>query len=663
MPDRSRKTAGGIRGQSPYPERATEDPSFVDLALAETYARVALRFERHAVRLARHARIVDALAPEFRSLSDTGLRDVATQLRQPLLRHGFRDDLVARSFALVREVSRRRLGMSHFPVQIMGGWAMMQGKMAEMATGEGKTITAVLPAVTAALAGMPVHVITVNDYLAARDAEELRPIYDGLGLTVGAVQHGQDTETRRAVYACDVAYVVNKEVAFDYLKDGLALGPRRSLSHTAARRMRDDSAPRPLLRGLCFAIVDEADSILIDEARTPLIISGAGSGAIDDKPYVTALALARQLVPVDDFQIVPDAHSVRLTSDGSTKLKVLAKGFGGLWEARRAREQLICQALSAFHLYHRDQHYVISDGKVQIVDEFSGRIAEGRTWQHGLHQLIELKEGCEITAEVQTQSSITYQRFFRKYLHLSGMSGTIAEVAAEVQAVYGVPIARIPTNRPSRRASLGTRLFHSSEQKWAAIISAVQRQQQAGRPVLVGSRSIAASEQISSALTTAKIEHVVLNAHHDDSEAAIVARAGHEGRVTVATNMAGRGTDIKLDRGIEARGGLHVILTEFHESSRIDRQLIGRGGRQGDPSTFETIVALDDELFTRYAPRLTALLRGIYATRTIALPDLWAGFMRRHAQRVAERLHYRSRRQALRFQKERDKSLAFAKPE
>jgi preprotein translocase subunit SecA len=633
------------------------------LALTRLYGGISSRFENYAGKLASRVRLVEQSAPSFADCSDEELAGAARQLRGPLLRHGFRPDLVARSFALVRETTWRKLKLRHYSVQLQGAWALLDGKFAEMQTGEGKTLTALPAAITAALAGRPVHVITVNDYLAARDAAELGPIYQALGLTVGVVQHDQQADERRAAYACDVTYGVNKEIAFDYLRDGLALGRQRTYGNRMASQLDGTEMSPLLLRGLSFAIVDEADSILIDEARTPLIIAGADNNPTEASVFKHALDYARELRPSVDFIVSATGRDRHLTPAGSDTLARLSTGSGGLWAARKAREELVNHALAALHHYKIDQHYVVVDGKVEIIDEFTGRIAEGRTWQHGLHQLIEAKENCEITDRHQTQTSITYQRFFRRYLHLCGMSGTISEVAGELRAVYGVSVVRIPTNRPSRRSSLGTRLYRTSEQKWAAVVESVAERRRQDRPVLIGTRSIETSELLSRMLTAAEIDHVVLNAHHDREEAAIVAQAGLPGRVTVATNMAGRGTDIKLGPGVDATGGLHVVLTEFHEAARIDRQLIGRGGRQGEPGTFEVIASLEDELPRVFAPGLAGILdRALRGQRTL-LPPAFARALQRYAQDRAQRLQYRVRQRTLKMQDDHDTLLAFAKPE
>ncbi len=652
------------RTRSPYAERGDVRIRSFDFALTRMFGGVFSRFGNYARKLASRVRLVDECAPLFTDLSDAELAEAARQLRGPLLRHGFRPDLVARSFALVREASFRTLGLRHYPVQIQGAWALLDGKFAEMQTGEGKTLTALPAAITAALSGRPVHVITVNDYLAARDAAELGPVYRALGLTVGVIQHEDEADTRRAAYACDVTYGVNKEIAFDYLRDGLTLGKQRSYASRMAGKLSGAGEMPPLLlRGLYFAIVDEADSILVDEARTPLIIAGTDNNPLPASVFKDALRFARQLKPRIDFVELGGGHDIELTRAGSESLKQLTAKLSGIWEARKAREEMINYALAAIHHYKKDQHYVVVNGKVEIIDEFTGRIAEGRSWQHGLHQLIEAKEHCEITQRHQTQTSITYQRFFRRYLHLCGMSGTISEVTGELRAVYDVSVVRIPTHRPSRRVTHGTRLFRTSEQKWAAVVASVQDQNREGRPVLIGTRSIETSELLSNMLKASGVDHVVLNAHHDREEAAIVAQAGLPGRVTVATNMAGRGTDIKLGNGVDANGGLHVVLTEFHESARIDRQLIGRGGRQGEPGTFEVIASLEDELPRVFAPTLTGLIqRGLPSERT-TLPSALARALQLYAQSQAQRLQYRIRQHTLHQQNERDTLLAFAKPD
>jgi preprotein translocase subunit SecA len=652
------------RPAGPYPERRETELGPLDWTLIAAFAGLVARFERGAKSLRPRAAEIEALARETSQLSDGNLRKTAEALRGMLNRHRSRRDLVARAFAVIRETSARRLGLRPYPVQLMGGLALLEGRLVEMATGEGKTLAASLAAATAALAGVPTHVLTVNDYLAARDAAQLQPLYQALGISVGAVQHGQTSAERRAVYACDIVYGAHKEVAFDYLRDRLSLG-QKSMGNLRVDRMSGQGGgPELLLRGLHFAIVDEADSVLIDEARTPLIIA-ANAETTDGKDgeediYATALALADALTPSHDYTIVPDNRMAAMTEPGRARLAEATRGLSGIWRTRRGREHLVTQALTARHLYQCNKHYVVVGGKVQIVDEFTGRIADGRSWQHGLHQLIEVKEGCAVTGRDETLASITYQRFFSRYLCLAGMSGTLSEVAGELSATYGLDVVRIPTHRPSIRRSRGVRLFRRADAKWRAVMETARREVAKGRPVLIATRSVADSERLGAMLTRAGCDHVVLNARHDAEEAAIVAEAGMPGRITVATNMAGRGTDIKLGPGVAERGGLHVILTEFYESARIDRQVIGRGGRQGDPCSYEAIVALDDDLFETFCRPLARLFRHLSPGEHATLPAWWAGMLRRRAQRAAQQRHYRMRRSMLKLQRHLDRSLCFA---
>lgn len=647
-------------GGGPYPERHRKKVGAVDRFLTEALDHVETQFSRRHVKLQRLAAAAEALSPETAKLSDEELLGAARSLRSKLVRYGFLDELTAQSFALVREASSRRLGLRHYPVQMMGGFALTAGMMAEMDTGEGKTITAALAAATAALAGLPVHVITVNDYLAARDAALLKPVYDALGLSVSVVQHGDSPEDRRNAYGCHITYVVNKEVAFDYLRDEISFGSRRSRANVAVDRLVSSrNERRPLLRGLCFAIIDEADSVLVDEARTPLIISGSERSNHDEHIYATALSFADRLDRDADFELIGEPRSVRLTEVGRRRLSLEMEGLEGIWQARRAREDMIENALAARHLFHLGKHYIVADDKVHIIDEQTGRIAEGRSWQHGVHQLIEAKENCPFSSRHEAQASITYQNFFRRYLHLSGMSGTLSEVAAELRAVYRVKTARIPPHRPNRRVDHGLCLYRAAPQKWDAVVTSIKRHTAAGRPVLIGTRSVEASEHLSALLREIGIEHVVLNARQDKDEAGIVAQAGQPGRITVATNMAGRGTDIKLAEAVASCGGLHVILTEFHESSRVDRQLIGRGARQGDPGSFEMLAALDDDLFTTFGPRKADLGARLFRDGTSDNGRI-ARALRNLVQRTAERTHRRVRRQLLGAQHQLERTLAFS---
>jgi preprotein translocase subunit SecA len=530
-----------------------------------------------------------------------------------------------------------------------------------MDTGEGKTLTATLPACTAALAGMPVHIVTVNDYLAARDAEAMGPVYRALGLTVGVVKQGMDPDARRIAYGCDVTYCTNKELVFDYLKDRLVVGQMPSRTHLHLERLHDPETPqRLLLRGLHFAIVDEADSVLVDEARTPLIIAQRSDEAMERTVYEQALELASRLTEGEDFVADQAERSVRFTPRGEAKVADLAQPFGGLWLGRLRREAFVQQALTARHLFHREQHYLVHEDTVRIIDEYTGRVMPDRSWERGLHQMIEVKEGCPLGQRQDTLARISYQRFFRRYLRLAGMTGTAREVAGELWSVYRLGVVRIPTNRPTRRRRLSDQIHAAAEEKWQAVVRVIAEARQRGQSVLVGTRTVAASEHLSCLLTQHGLSHRVLNARQDGEEAAIIAEAGEPGRLTVATNMAGRGTDVRLGRGVAEVGGLHVIATERHDASRIDRQLFGRCGRQGDPGTCQAILSLEDELImAQTGPFLRWVLRSVFSFGRSA--PAWAGrALFWWTQRRAERTHARMRLAVLKMDEQLNTALAFA---
>lgn len=562
----------------------------------------------------RLVKTIRGLEQTLAGLSQHELKTKILDVRKGLLEHGFHDDLVAQSFAAICEVSARVKGMRHFDCQLIGGLTMLNGMVAEMQTGEGKTLTATLTAATAAFAGWPVHVISVNDYLTRRDAEEMGPLYQSLGLTVGCVVHGQTPVERQQQYRANITYCTNKEVTFDYLRDKLVL-----MEHsTPLRRLAEDfqvpgcRRDKLFLPGLHFAIVDEADSILVDEARTPLIISGADGNSQEKMFYEQALSLAVQLEESVHFTLRKETSEVSLTKTGQQFLTMKAADLEPIWSGTIRRESTVCQALVALHCFHLDDHYVVQDGKVQIVDEFTGRIMTDRSWEKGLHQLIEVKEGCEITGERESLARISYQKFFRRYRRLSGMTGTAHEVRHELWDVYNLPVMKIPTNRPLQRRPLPSRVLPNLDEKLQEVVTQVAKISKTGRPVLIGTRSVASSEALSAKLLEAGIRHDVLNAKRDAEEAEIVARAGEPSRVTIATNMAGRGTDIKLDPEVRRLGGLHVILTERHEAKRIDRQLFGRCGRQGDPGSYEAIVSLRDPmLVSRHASQLLRFVRAL----------------------------------------------------
>jgi preprotein translocase subunit SecA len=627
----------------PYAERSEREPGLHDRA-AEFLLGCTVRPARQA--LFDSARGLAAIVPLVRrhesalaGLSDADLAARARAMRGRLRKEGFAEEVVGECFAYVCEVASRTIGKRHYDAQLMAGWALLQGTLIEMETGEGKTIAATLAASTVALSGYPVHIITVNDYLAARDAEEMGPLYRFLGLSVGTVVQGQTREVRRQAYAQSLTYCTNKELAFDYLRDRVALAHRGSKLHLSLEKLsgRMQRGSELVLRGLYFGIVDEADSIFIDEARTPLILSATAGAGEAQEQCVQALEIAGSLDSGRDYLIELVERRVSLTAAGRERIGELAIDFGGVWTSVRAREQLITQALGALILFSRDQHYVVSEGKVQIVDESTGRVMPDRSWEGGLHQMIEAKERCELTLPRETLARLTYQRLFRRYIRLAGMTGTAREVAREIKSVYGLDVVRIPLHRPSRRHYVGPRIFQTRMEKWRAVADSVERLAiNDGRPVLIGTRSVKASEEISALLGERGIEHALLNAKQDQFEASVVALAGQSHRVTVATNMAGRGTDIRLGPGVAELGGLHVILTEYHESRRIDRQFFGRCARQGDPGSCEAMVSLDDEIYAVYAPAETALIVPV-ARRISGVSGLLYRGLRQLAQFRAER--------------------------
>jgi len=627
------------------------------------------RVNRHFTkqRLANSARLrqllvqVEHEATNIKNQSEAELADHLSVLRQRLHTEGLTEELIIRSFAIVRETADRVLGQRHYDVQLVGGWLMINGMLAEMNTGEGKTLTATLPASTAAFAGIPVHVITANDYLVERDAREMEPLYNALGLSVGTVIEGMDEDARRKAYACDITYCTNKQVAFDYLRDRLTIGRQASRRQLEVERLHSSHAriDRLLLRGLCFAIVDEADSVLIDEARTPLVISRSSTNPLEVQTYQQALQLAQQLHPDDDFSIRQQERTIQLTEAGKVRLATLSQPLKGIWSGQRRREYLVKQALSALHLFVRDRHYLCRDGKVQIIDENTGRVMADRSWELGLHQLIETKEGLALSGSKETLARISYQRFFRRYLRLAGMSGTAREVATELANVYGLPVLKVPPHRPSQKNTHPDWVFRTAERKWTEVLKRIKEIHKSGRPILVGTKSLADSEYLSRLLSKAKMPHRVLNAKQDAREAEIIAQAGQIGRITVATNMAGRGTDIRLEPGVVERGGLHVIATERHEAGRIDRQLFGRCGRQGDPGSYEAIVSLQDELLKVYLPARIRRFIESKDDETEARIGRWGRTLIRLAQYRAQRQHRQIRRDLLKADEVLTNSLAF----
>ncbi|MCE5974352.1 translocase [Sinirhodobacter sp. WL0062] len=644
-----------------YPEREDVRLGTLDRLMAAGVGRLSQLFSVRTATGAGFLRRVGQEEAALGALSEMEFARARVEIAQRLRVAGLREDLVARAFALVRIQAERSLGMRPFDVQLLGGLGMLHGRVVEMDTGEGKTLTASIPAAVMALSAVPVHIVTVNDFLAERDAEWMGPLYRALGLSVGVIVEGLSPEARRAAYACDICYCTNKQVAFDYLKDRLVLEGETRPLHMALEGLSRSTPRRErlLMRGLCYAIVDEADSVLIDEARTPLIITRAGDHSGLEQTYRRAVDIARRLEAPRDYQLREKEWRVQLTDLGKARLRRLSEGFGGVWAAEIHREELARQALSALHLYHRDKHYIVDEAGVQIVDEYTGRLMADRSWERGLHQMIEVKEGCEITGRQETLIRISYQRFFRRYLTLAGMTGTAHEVSGEMRSVYRLRSKRIPTNRKSRRVNLGEHHFATVEQKWRAVLKDVGEHHEAGRPILIGTQSIHASEEVSRILTEAGLAHRVLNARQNADEAHIIAEAGGIGRITVATNMAGRGTDIRIDDAVRAIGGLHVIATGRHDARRIDRQLYGRCGRQGDPGSHVTYVSLEDDLLrVFYGPRLARVI-AFFETGSGRVPRLIGGALTRIAQQATEMRHSATRKNLLHADDSLEDLLAF----
>jgi preprotein translocase subunit SecA len=546
--------------------------------------------EREVARLRRTANAVNALEPQMSALADDALRAKTQEFKDRLAAGESLDAMLPEVFAVVREAGKRTIEMRHFDVQIMGGQVLYEGRIAEMKTGEGKTLVATLPVYARALEGRGVTVVTVNDYLARRDAEWMGPLYEFLGLSVGIIQHGLDSAQRRAAYNCDVTYVTNNEVGFDYLRDNMAW-------------QVEDLVQRELY----FALVDEVDSILVDEARTPLIISGPSqeSGEL----YEKFAQIIPRLKKGEDFTVDEKAHAVPIMEPGVAKVEKML-GIQNLYDQRNIElAHQLNAALKAWNLFHRDQQYIVKDGEVIIVDEFTGRLMYGRRYSDGIHQAIEAKEGIKVRGEDQTLATITFQNLFRLFDHLAGMTGTAKTEEREFRDIYGLDVVVVPTNMPMIRKDNSDIVFKSEKAKFDAVVDEIINEHKKGRPVLVGTRSIEKSELLATMLRRRGVECNVLNAKYHEQEAEIVKDAGQEAQVTIATNMAGRGTDIKLGEGVAKNGGLHIIGTERHESRRIDNQLRGRSGRQGDPGSTRFYISLEDEVMRLFGgDRMTAIM-------------------------------------------------------
>jgi len=603
---------------------------------------------------------INDLEPVLQQESDAQLRKRSLSMRFRAKSGERLDKMLVEAFALVREAAVRALELRHFDVQMIGGMSLFFGNIAEMDTGEGKTLTATLPMYLRALPGKGSHLATVNDYLACRDAEIMSPIYRLLGMTVGVIETPDTSDKRRAAYACDITYGTAKEFGFDFLRDRLLL---RRMGRQAADFLGEGSSERwdqsgeqPVQRGAYFALVDEADSVLIDEARTPLIIGSLGDKAREQvvATYQWAAEHAPSFVEDEHFDYDHDTKKAELTAAGRQYLRTLPQpellrsvGLVDLY-------QYMERAIKVHRDYHLDRQYVVRDGEIVIVDEFTGRLAEGRKWRDGIHQAIEAKERVEVTVPTGQAARITVQDLFLRYRYLAGMTGTARTSAREFRKIYRMRVIAVPTNKPVQRKRWPTRIFGTNDAKWNAIADEIFELHQQGRPVLIGTRSIDKSEHLSRLLSQRGTPHQVLNANEVAKEAQIVALAGQSGKVTVATNMAGRGTDIKLGESVPEAGGLHVIVTEMHDAARIDRQLGGRCGRQGDTGTFRYFLSLEDEILeSGLGPKKAEKFKELGARTNGQIDSLAKTF--RKAQRKVERHHFRDRNVLLYHEKQRKK--------
>jgi preprotein translocase subunit SecA len=584
-------------------------------------------------------------------LSDQQLREQADALRIPQRKRANRDSgkTLKQAFALVCEAARRAIGINYYDVQILAGVALSRGAVAEMQTGEGKTFVAAFPAFYFALLGEGVHVMTVNAYLSNRDCQVLSPLYRVLGMSVGNLRPDDSADAKKAAYASDITYGPSYEFGFDYLRDQAALLSRKKppLGDSCLRKLRGEkgSDAGGVQRGQAFAIVDEIDSVLIDEATSPLVLSeGSGELAEYSRVYLEAKKTAGQLQAERDYSVDLTAQHIRLTEQGHQKVQANIKGAApaGL---QRPWSAYVEQALRADLLFSNDVDYIVNDGKILLVDQSTGRIFPDRTLRDGLHQAIEAKEGVPITDEHRSLARISRQRYFCRYSNLCGMTGTAEGNEREFWSVYRMPVVRIPLRKPCRREKLPTRFFADQESKWRAIAQSIRRVHQTRQPVLAGARTIESSEALAQRLNAEGLSYQLLNGTQDAAEAEIVAQAGRAGAITVATNMAGRGTDIKLEPGVEATGGLHVVGSEPHESTRVDRQLAGRSARQGDPGSYQLFVAADDRLIRCYAPSIGVRMKSLADGHGEIETDFSEAVAQ--VQRKAERFHCARRREVV----------------
>jgi preprotein translocase subunit SecA len=647
-----------------YPQKKETDLSEFEQAASVLFEKLYQPFTRHRFN---QNQIVSRITKYEKPLIEYSEADLTVhifELKEKLVRFGLTTELIAQAFATIRETAARTLGKRHYDVQLYGGWIMMNGMLAEMATGEGKTLTTTLPACTSAMAGIPVHVITANDYLAARDAEIMQPLYQRLGLTAASVIDGMEKKQRRVNYQCHIVHTTNKQIAFDYLRDRIEIGKDIGFLKLQFRQIQHelekDSGGQLLLKGLCFALIDEADSVLIDEAKTPLIITQLKPNEYGPETYSDALYLATTLTINDDYTVDSKTRKIELTQQGEDKLANKISGLPKHWQHKHKREMLVIQALTANYSYKKDKHYVVQGDKIQIVDEFTGRIMSDRSWEQGLHQMIEAKEGCRITEQRETIARISYQNFFIRYLRLAGTSGTLKEVSSEMHSVYGLQTIKVQPHTPSKRIMMQERIYNTLENKKAALLARISGLYKKNRPILIGTTTVEESKEVGAWLKQAGFPHRVLNATQDRYEAEIIAKAGQQNAITVATNMAGRGTDIELGLGVAKLGGLHVIALNSNESRRIDRQLYGRCARQSDPGSAEAILSLQDPALQHFYSSAMLKVFSLLCRGSDPIPAFLASVILRLPQQTKEKRQRRIRKQVMKLDRQLSRILAFS---
>ncbi|MBF0195231.1 MAG: hypothetical protein HQL71_11785 [Magnetococcales bacterium] len=637
--------------------------SGLDSIATNVTGRWAVRKSQVNVLMERSKSIVDS-ALKLHTLTDEELtkqlRDIASKFRlgKPS------DEIYDSSLAILSEASRRSMGMQPYPVQVMGVLTLSLGFLAEMATGEGKSLTAGLSAILAGWSGRPCHVLTANDYLAQRDAQELIPLFNMCGVSVGWVTEEMQPQERSAQYEKQVVYTTSKELLGDFLRDRIKLGQNVAVGQRLIQRLihwPKQPGEDLVLKGLHTAIIDEADSILIDEAVTPFIIAAPRDNKVLVEAVKTTNELVKHLIKDKDYRVIKRLGVIQITDEGRKRLESLASDLPGMWRGRERRQELVQHALRAREMYEKDKHFVILDDKIVLVDERTGRLTPNRSLGIGLHQALEAYVGVELSPPTETMARFSYQKFFRLFPFLCGMSGTIEESSSELWSMFGLPVLAVPPHRTPQRIQLPAQPYIDQNSKWQGVVEAVIEVHKTGRPILLGTRDVDSSELLAEKIRSHGLECELLNAVHHQNEASIVLDAGHKNRITIATNMAGRGTDIKLTNDVKKMGGLCVIATEPNESQRVDRQLYGRCGRQGDPGSAQLFFSLDDPIFKLFLPKFILFFLVSYFSISLPRKENLARKVLDWVQNKAEKKGFKQRVQILSTDKWLEDSMTFSK--